>query len=403
MTNYKESLEAQKNFVMPTYSQSIMLVEGRGPFVWDSNGKRYIDFTCGISVCNLGHSHRAIAKAIAKQSRKLVHVSNLYMNNIQPLLAKKLIDETFDGTVFFCNSGAEANEGMIKFARKWGNPKGKHIVISMENSFHGRTLATLSATGREKYRKGFEPRVEGFIQVPFNNLDAIAQAVESSENKVAAILLEPVQGEGGIIPADPEFMKNLRAFCTEKEILLMFDEVQSGMGRTGKLFGYQNYSIAPDLISMAKALGNGYPIAAFIASKKLGDVLTAGTHASTFGGTPLACSAALATLHAFEKEKILEHCLKMGELAKKQLNKLKSRFPIIKDIRGSGLMLGIELQGKAQDVCKIAQEEGLLIITAGENTLRFYPPLNVSKSVLKKGISILSQALVKIKNINTQA
>ncbi|HBM16358.1 MAG TPA: aspartate aminotransferase family protein [Lentisphaeria bacterium] len=398
MNRYTESLEAQKNFVMPTYSQSIMLVEGKGSFVWDSNGKKYIDFTCGISVCNLGHSHKAISKAISKQSKKLVHVSNLYMNDIQPLLAKKLVENSLDGTVFFCNSGAEANEGMIKFARKWGNSKGKYIVISMENSFHGRTLATLSATGRDKYRKGFEPRVDGFIQVPFNDMESLAQAVENSGNKVAAIILEPVQGEGGIIPAEIEYMKKLRTYCDEKEILLMFDEVQSGMGRTGKLFAYQNYDIEPDLISMAKALGNGYPIGAFIASRKLGEILTSGTHASTFGGTPLACSAAMATLEIFKHDKVLENCLKMGEYAKKQLNKLKVRFPIVKDVRGVGLMIGVELAEKAQDVCKLSQKEGLLIITAGENTLRFYPPLNISKSVLRKGISILNQVLIKIQN-----
>lgn len=396
MKNYRESLEAQKAFVMPTYSSSIMLVKGKGPFVWDSNGKKYLDFTSGISVCNLGHSHKTISKAIYKQSRKLVHVSNLYMNENQPLLAKKLIESSFDGTVFFCNSGAEANEGMIKFARKWGNPKGKYIVISMENSFHGRTLATLSATGRDKYRQGFEPRVDGFMQVPFNNIDAIAQAVESTGNKVAAILLEPVQGEGGITPADQEYMKKLRAFCDEKEILLMFDEVQSGMGRTGKLFAYQNYTIKPDLLSMAKALGNGYPIGAFIASRHLGNILPAGTHASTFGGTPLACSAALATLKSYEDENVLENSLKMGALAKEMLTKLKTRFPIIKDIRGIGLMIGIEMSEKAQEICKIAQEKGLLIITAGENILRFYPPLNISKSELKKGISILTKAFSKI-------
>ncbi len=396
MKNYTESLEAQKNYVMPTYSPSIMLVKGKGPFVWDSKGKKYLDFTCGISVCNIGHCHRTVSKAIAKQSKKLVHVSNLYINKNQPLLAKKLIENSFDGTVFFCNSGAEANEGMIKFARKWGNPKGKHIIISMDNSFHGRTLATLSATGRDKYRKGFEPQVDGFIQVPFNDIDALTRAVDATENKVAGILLEPIQGEGGILPSDTKYMKELRAFCDKQEILLMFDEVQSGMGRTGKLFAYQNYDIKPDLLSTAKALGNGYPIGAFIASKHLGSILTAGTHASTFGGTPLACSAALATLQVYEQESILENCLTMGNFARKKLVELQSKFPIIKEIRGTGLMIGIELKEKAQEVCKKAQEKGLLIITAGENTLRFYPPLNISKTDLKKGINILGKVIANI-------
>ncbi len=398
MKNYADSLEAQKNYVMPTYSPSIMLVKGKGTFVWDSEGKKYLDFTCGISVCNIGHSNPAITKAITKQSKKLVHVSNLYMNEHQPLLAKKLIENSFDGKVFFCNSGAEANEGMIKFARKWGNPKGKHIVISMENSFHGRTLATLSATGRDKYRKGFEPQVEGFIQVPFNDIDALSKAVDSTGNKVAGILVEPVQGEGGILPSEAQYMKSLRTFCNEREILLMFDEVQSGMGRTGKLFAYQNYDIKPDLLSAAKALGNGFPIGAFIASAHLGDVLTAGTHASTFGGTPLACSAALATLEVFEKNMILENCIKMGKLANELLIAMMPQFPIINDVRGPGLMIGIELKEKAQEVCKLAQNEGLLIITAGENVLRFYPPLNISKSELKKGIAILKKVIAKIQS-----
>lgn len=398
MKNYADSLEAQKNYVMPTYSPSIMLVKGKGTFVWDSEGKKYLDFTCGISVCNIGHSNPAITKAITKQSKNLVHVSNLYMNEHQPLLAKKLIENSFDGKVFFCNSGAEANEGMIKFARKWGNPKGKHIVISMENSFHGRTLATLSATGRDKYRKGFEPQVDGFIQVPFNDIDALSKAVDSTGNKVAGILVEPVQGEGGILPSEAQYMKSLRTFCNEREILLMFDEVQSGMGRTGKLFAYQNYDIKPDLLSTAKALGNGYPIGAFIASKHLGEVLTAGTHASTFGGTPLACSAALATLETFEKDDVLENCIKMGKLAKELLIAMMPQFPIIKDVRGLGLMIGIELKEKAQEVCKLAQNEGLLIITAGENVLRFYPPLNISRSELKKGIAILKKVIAKIQS-----
>lgn len=396
MKNHTALLEAQKSFVMPTYSPSIMLTKGKGSFVWDTNGKKYLDFTCGISVCNIGHAHRAVSKAIAKQSKKLVHVSNLYMNEAQPLLAKKLVESTFDGKVFFCNSGAEANEGMIKFARKWGNPRGKHIVISMENSFHGRTLATLSATGRDKYRKGFEPQVEGFIQVPFNDINALIKAVDSTENKVAGILLEPVQGEGGILPSEAQYMNSLRKFCDEREILLMFDEVQSGMGRTGKLFAYQNYDITPDLLSTAKALGNGFPIGAFIASNRLGDVLTAGTHASTFGGTPLACSAAIATLRVFEEEKILSNCIKMGNLAKKLLSDMMPKLPIIKDVRGLGLMIGVELKEKAQEVTKFAQNEGLLIITAGENVLRFYPPLNISKAELKKGIAILSKAIAKI-------
>ncbi|MCP4179780.1 MAG: aspartate aminotransferase family protein [bacterium] len=396
MKDYSKITHAQENYVMPTYAPELMLIKGEGPYVWDSNDCQYLDFTCGISVCNIGHCHPKVSEAVKKQVDKLVHVSNLFVNEYQPILAKELTKKSFDGKVFFSNSGAEANEGMIKFARKWGNSKGKNEIITMNDSFHGRTLATLAATGRSKYRKGFEPTVKGFHHVPFNDLNAIKEVVENPNNNIAAVLLEPIQGEGGIIPAKKEYLKDLRKYCTDNEILLLMDEVQSGMGRTGKFFAHQHYDVIPDVMSIAKALGNGYPIGAIIAKKSLGDILETGTHASTFGGTPLACSAALATLNVYEEDNVLQNCIKMGDLAKKLLTDLKDKYSIISEVRGFGLMLGIQLKEKASEVTKIAQKEGLLIITAGENVLRFYPPLNIDENELRKGVSIIDTSLSKL-------
>jgi acetylornithine/N-succinyldiaminopimelate aminotransferase len=395
MKEYSNVTSAQKNYIMPTYAPSLMLIKGQGSYVWDSNDYKYLDFTCGISVCNIGHCHPKVSEAVKKQVDKLVHVSNLFINEHQPILAKELTKNSFEGKVFFSNSGAEANEGMIKLARKWGNPKGRNEIITMQDSFHGRTLATLAATGRSKYRKGFEPAVKGFHHVPFNDLNAIKTLVKSN-NKIAAVMLEPIQGEGGIIPAEKQYLNDLRKFCTENEILLLMDEIQSGMGRTGKFFGHQNYDIIPDVMTIAKALGNGYPIGAIIANKSLGDILELGTHASTFGGTPLACAAALATMNAYKEENILQNCEQMGNLAKELLLKLKNKHSIIKEIRGFGLMLGIQLKEKASEVIKTAQQEGLLIITAGENVLRFYPPLNINENEIRRGISIIDTALSKL-------
>lgn len=382
-----------KERVMPTYSADLLLVKGRGPYVWDCEGARYVDFTCGISVCNLGHCHPAVSAAIKKQCSQLVHVSNLFINDKQPLLADRLAKLSFDAKAFFSNSGAEANEGMIKFARKWGSGKGRFEVVCMEDSFHGRTLATLAATGRSKYRAGFAPDTQGFKHVPFNNLDALAAAID---DKTAAVLLEPVQGEGGVLKADPAYLKGARELCDARGVLLMFDEVQCGMGRTGKMFAYQNYpGIEPDVMSLAKALANGYPIGAFLARRSLGDVLTPGTHASTFGGTPLACAAALATLDVFEKENLLDNCLVQGAVAMEMLSKLARKRPVIQQVRGLGLMIGIVLDRDSKPLIPIARKEGLLIVAAGENVVRFYPPINVKRAEIAKAVRLLDRALVK--------
>lgn len=387
---YKEIMDLQGKYVMRTYSPEILLVRGKGAYVWDSEGRKYLDFGAGIGVCNLGHCHPAVTAAIKKQAGKLVHVSNLYINENQPKLARKLVDHGFDGVVFLGNSGAEANEGMIKFARKWGSNKGQYEIIVMEESFHGRTLATLAATGRSKYRNGFAPDMPGFVHVPFNNIEAVEKNINE---KTCAILLEPVQGEGGIIPAETEYLKALRKLCDKREILLLFDEVQCGMGRTGTFFAYQGYDVEPDAVSLAKALGNGFPIGAFIIKRKFCDILSFGTHASTFGGTPLACAAACAVIDTIDKDNILQNCVKQGNYLYGKLEEMAKKCPHICKIRGCGLMLGIVLDCPAGDLRKIAAQKELLVLTAGENVLRLLPPLTVTASEIDTAVAILTKVL----------
>lgn len=394
MNNDSEQImNYQRDYLMQTYSADILLVKGRGVHVTDGNGEKYLDFAAGISVCNLGHCHPAVTAAIKKQASKLVHVSNLYINETQPQLAKKLIEHCFDGSVFFCNSGAEANEGMIKFARKWGSTKGRFEIIVMDDSFHGRTLATLAATGRSKYRDGFAPDMPGFIHVPFNDIEAVKSKIT---DKTCAVLLEPVQGEGGVIPANPEYLKAVRNLCDERGILLLFDEVQCGMGRTGTFFAFQGYGVEPDAVSLAKALGNGFPIGAFIVKREFSGVLTAGSHASTFGGTPLACAAASAVIDTFDREKILQNCLEQGEYLMGQLRELAHKFSCVKEVRGRGLMIGIVLDRPAAALRKIAAENGMLVLTAGENVIRLLPPLIITKKNVDRALRILKKSLKKL-------
>ncbi len=386
--NYEMVSELYKKYVMKTCKPNLVLVKGRGTYVWDIQGRRYLDFGSGISVCNLGHCNPAVSAAIKEQVDQLVHTSNLYMNLNQPRLAQALSDHGFDGVAFFCNSGAEANEGMIKFARKWGHDQGKFEIITMEDSFHGRTLATLAATGRAKYRKGFEPDMPGFVSVPFNDLDAIKQKITE---KTVAVLLEPIQGEGGILPADKEYLRQLRALCDEKGILLLFDEVQCGMGRTGKFYAYQNYGIEPDAVSLAKAMANGYPMGAFIVQRKHGDVLQVGSHNSTFGGTPLASAAALAVIEYMDSKKILNNCRKQGKYIMDKLGEMKSKYGFIKDVRGFGLMIGIVLDRPASEFLPKLEEKGLIALSAGETVLRLLPPLTVSKTEIDKAMAIMTE------------
>lgn len=387
--------EKFSKYVLGTYKPSLLITEGKGSYVTDDQGKKYLDFGSGISVCNLGHSHPGVAEAISKQCSVLLHTSNLYMTENAPVLAEKISKASFNGKVFFCNSGAEANEGLIKFARKWGSDKGRYEIICMEDSFHGRTLAALAATGRSKYREGFAPDVGGFVHTPFGDIEALKSKITE---KTAAVLLEPVLGEGGVRPADSAFIKAVRETCDANGILMMCDEVQTGIGRTGKMFAYQHFGIEPDAMGMAKALGNGMPIGAFAVQSKYEGILVPGTHATTFGGTPLACAAGLAVFDAFEKENILENCKSKGEFIVSELGKLKEKFSAVTEVRGLGLMIGFDVEIPTADVISRALEKGLILLTAGEKTIRLLPPLNISDSEAKEAVSIINQIFEELNN-----
>ena len=389
---YAQTIERHSRYILPTYAPQKVFVRGEGVYLYDADGRRYLDYASGISVCNLGHCHPKVTAAIQEQAAKLVHISNLYYNPVTPVLAEKLISKCFDGAVFFANSGAEANEGLIKLARKYGNRTGRNEIISMENSFHGRTLATLAATGRAKYRKGFEPDMPGFKQVPYNDFEALAAAVT---DKTCGILLEIVQGEGGILPADAEYLKKVRALCDEKDILMLCDEVQCGMGRTGTLFGWQGAGVEPDAFSMAKALANGLPMGGFIVKRKFTDVLTAGTHASTFGGTPLASAAALAVQQVIEDENVLENCRIQGDYMMARLREITAKYDFVKEVRGRGLMIGIVLDHPAGALSALLLEKDLVTLTAGETVLRLLPPLVITREEADAGLNIIEAGLAE--------
>ena len=382
--------ELHTQYVMPSYAPGLTLVRGQGVSVWDDTGKEYLDFMAGIAVCNVGHCHPAVVAAIQKQVGILMHCSNLFYNELQPRLAQKISEISLGGKVFFCNSGAEANECLFKLARKWGSLDGRYEIITMKNSFHGRTLATMTATGQTKYQKGFEPLMPGFSYAEFNNLESVRAAITPA---TVAILCEAVQGEGGILPATPEFMAGLRKLCDEKKILLFFDEVQCGIGRTGQWFGFQNYGIRPDGISIAKAIGGGFPMGVAAVAPHLSDVFQPGNHASTFGGTPLACAAALATLDVIEREHLLENAVKMGNLFMDGLRQLARKHACLQTVRGVGLMIGAVLNVPAKPIEAKLRENGLLCIATGDHVLRFVPPLVVSPAQIQQALAILDQSL----------
>lgn len=390
MSKTDEIKDMYNQYVMGTYAPEAALVKGRGTKVWDADGKVYLDFASGIAVLNVGYSHPKVVSAVQSQVGELVHVSNLYFNENQALLAKKLSELSLHGKCFFCNSGAEANEGMIKLARLWGHDAGKYEVICMANSFHGRTLATASATGQDKVKKGFDPMPEGFVHAEFNNLESVEALVNE---KTVAVLLEAVQGEGGVVPADPAFIEGVRALCDEKGLLMLCDEVQCGMGRTGKWFGFQNYNVEPDAFSLAKGLGSGYPIGAVVANAKLSDIFQPGHHASTFGGSPLACAAALATIEAIEEEGLVERAADKGELLKEGLEDFAERFEHVTEVRGMGMMLGMVLDQDAKPLTKAFAEIGLLTIPTAGNVVRFLPPLTVKDDELEEALDIMDDCL----------
>ncbi|NQT91343.1 MAG: aspartate aminotransferase family protein, partial [Lentisphaerae bacterium] len=392
MSTGEEIKDLYSKYVMPTYSQDLVLVRGKGSKVWDADGKVYLDFLAGISVLNVGHCHPAVVEAIRKQAGELVHVSNLYFNENQAKLAQKLSELSMGGKAFFCNSGAEANEGMIKLARLWGHEKGKYEIVCMRNSFHGRTLATAAATGQDKVKKGFDPMPEGFVYADLNDIQSVENAVT---DKTVAVMVEAMQGEGGIIPADDDFMVALRELCDSREMLLLCDEVQCGMARTGDWFAFQASGVRPDVFSLAKALGSGYPIGAVVSSPELGDTFHPGNHASTFGGTPLACAASLATIEVIEQEGLLARGKQTGALFLEGLAGFVEAFEHVTGVRGRGLMLGMVLDQPAKPLVDSLQEMGLLCLATAENVVRFLPPLNVKESELEEALEMIHDCLAE--------
>jgi predicted acetylornithine/succinylornithine family transaminase len=373
--------------------QTVTFVRGSGTELWDDQGKRYLDFLCGLAVTSLGHAHPVVADAIAEQARTLLHVSNLYGTVVGPEVAdtidRLISGRTGDeprGRVFFCNSGAEANEAAIKLGRKWGG-HGKYVVVSAYNSFHGRTLATLHATGQPAKHETFQPLPEGFRHVAWDDLDALEHAIDPS---VTAVLLEPVQGEGGVNPATPAYLQGVRRICDERGILLMIDEVQTGFARTGEWFGFQHMSIEPDVVTMAKALGNGVPIGACWAKAEVAEAFKPGDHATTFGGQPLAAAAARAVLEVMEAENAPARARAAGE----KLTGAIEGLPGVKNVRGLGLLIAMELDGlNAKEVAASALDAGLVVNPVTDTALRLAPPLLISDGEIDEGVSILAKVL----------
>jgi acetylornithine/N-succinyldiaminopimelate aminotransferase len=384
MTEYlpekSDIIQKAEAVIAKTYKRFPVVFErGEACTLWDTEGHAYTDFVSGIAVCNLGHAHPRVSKALSLQADTLYHTSNLYYTVPQIELASWLVENSFADRVFFCNSGAEANEAAIKLARKYFKDKGdnaRYRIIAMENSFHGRTMATLSATGQDKIKQGFDPILEGFDFVPFNDPDALLGKIGPS---TCAVLLEPVQGEGGVRCPDPGYLAEVRRICDQSGVLLVFDEIQTGIGRTGKLFAYEHFGIVPDIMTLAKALANGLPIGAMLAKEHVAEAFGPGSHASTFGGTPVITAASLETLKVLSEEKIIDHCFEIGEYFKTKLLWLKERHESVVEVRGLGLLLGMEMKMPGEPFVTGCLRKGFLINCIQENVLRFIPPLIIEK------------------------
>jgi acetylornithine/N-succinyldiaminopimelate aminotransferase len=390
----KKLLDDSARYLMNTYSRfPIVLRKGRGMKVWSSDGKEYLDFVGGVAVNCLGHCHPKVVVAIQKQAQRLIHVSNYYHIEPQIKLAKLLVENSFADKVFFCNSGAEANEAAIKLARRYFREQvgvNRFAIITALNSFHGRTLATVSATGQPRFKAGFEPLLPGFTHVEFNDIDAVEKAITK---ETCAVMIEPIQGEGGVKIPDPDYLRDLRALCDRHEILLILDEVQTGIGRTGKFFAYEHFGVTPDIMTLAKGLGGGVPIGAMLATDKVAAGFEPGTHASTFGGNPLVCAAAVAAMEVLlEDGFVLDQCRRMGKYFQKRLEEVKKEFPsIVADVRGMGLMIGMELTRDGGPIVKACMDKGLLINCAAGNVLRFIPPLIVAEKEIDHLADTLEQ------------
>ena len=393
-----ELIEQSSKYLCFTYNRyPVVFSKGKGCKLWDVDGKEYLDFVAGLAVCNLGHCHPNVVAAIQGQAERLIHVSNYYHNEPMIELARLLCENSFAEKVFFCNSGAEANEAAIKLARKYAKENlglEKFEIITMLKSFHGRTMATITATGQERFHKGFEPLLEGFKYVPYNDLEALRGAISE---RTCAIMMEPIQGEGGVNVPSKEYIQELRKLCNEQGILLIFDEVQTGIGRTGKLFAYEHFGIEPDVMTLAKGLANGVPIGAMLTKDKFASAFVPGTHASTFGGNPLATAAAVAVLRTIENENIIENCQMIGGYLVNRLKGLQKGFDFIKDVRGMGLLIGMELSFDAGDIVKKCMERGILINYTNGNILRFIPPLIVTADEVDLLINALEEIFMGIK------
>jgi acetylornithine/N-succinyldiaminopimelate aminotransferase len=402
------SIDSFDTYVMNTYSRfPIAITKGQGCRLWDTEGKEYLDFVAGIATCTLGHAHPALIDVVSQQIQKLHHVSNLFYIPEQGDLAKWIVEHSCADRVFFCNSGAEANEAAIKLVRKYAHTVldflEQPVILTAKDSFHGRTLATVTATGQPKYQKDFAPLVPGFAYIPYNNIEAVENAIadlDEGNRRVAAIMLEPLQGEGGVRPGDVEYFKRLRQICDQNNILLVFDEVQVGVGRTGKLWGYENLGVEPDIFTSAKGLAGGIPIGAMMC-KKFCDVFEPGNHASTFGGNPFVCASGLTVLQTIEKDHLLENVQARGEQLRTRLKAIVQKYPtLFKEVRGWGLINGIEIYEETSltspDIVKAALSEGLLFAPAGPKVLRFVPPLIVSEAEIDLGINLLERAIEKV-------
>jgi len=383
--------------VMQTYGrQPLVLVRGEGCRVWDDQGREYLDFVAGLAVCNLGHAHPEVARAACAELSRLVHVSNLYYTTPMVELAEELVRLSFAERVFFCNSGAEAMEGAIKLCRRYSRERygpDRHKIICMQNSFHGRTLGALSATGQEKFWQGFEPLLPGFVFVPFNDLSALKAALDDT---VCGVIVEPVQGEGGVNLAAPAYLEAVRRLCTERGALLVFDEVQCGLGRTGKLFAHEHFGVAPDVMALAKALAGGLPMGALLATAEAARGFIPGSHASTFGGGPVIAAAALASLRILGDPAFLAAVGDKGEYLREKLLRLQARLPVIREVRGLGLMWGLALTRDGAPVVAICREQGLLVNCTQGNIIRLLPPLVVEPAELDRGVALLAEGLGKL-------
>jgi acetylornithine aminotransferase len=392
-------MERADRVIAKTYKRfPVVLAKGSGCILYDAEGRSYTDFVAGIAVCNLGHSHEGVVKAVSNQAQTLMHVSNLYYTIPQVELAAWLVQHSFADRVFFCNSGAEANEAAIKLARKYFNDRGesdRFRIITMEHSFHGRTMATLSATGQDKIKKGFDPVLEGFDYVPFNDIEALQSKIDSN---TCAVMLEPIQGEGGVRCPDPGYLKAVRQICDERGVLLIFDEIQTGMGRTGRLFAYEHFEVEPDIMTLAKALANGLPIGAMLAREQVAEAFGPGAHATTFGGTPLVTAAAFEVCKTLVQGNVINQGREAGEYFKEKLLWLKERHDVIVDFRGLGLLLGIKLAINGESLVNQCLQRGFLINCIQENILRFVPPLIIQKEEIDALIDCLDMLIGQLED-----